>query len=73
MKPRMTMDDVLEDMRTHGMPMEKQTLSQCLRNGVFPFASIIGVGPTGRTSFMIMRRDYEKWAEEYLYPFSAAQ
>ena len=66
-KPRMTLDDVLSDMRKPGMPMEKRTLSECLKQGVFPFATVLGISPTGRANFLIMRRDYEKWAEEYLY------
>lgn len=65
-KPRMTLDDVLADMRAHGMPMEKGMLSQCLKEGIFPFAHILGTGPTGRTTFLIMRKDYEAWAAEYL-------
>lgn len=65
-KPRMTLDDVLADMRQHGMSIEKSTLSECLKRGVFPFATVISTGPTGRTNFLIMRRDYERWAEEYL-------
>ena len=65
-KPRMTLDDVLDDMRAHGMPMGKQVLMECLRTGVFPFATILGISPTGRTNFLIMRKDYDKWAEEYL-------
>lgn len=65
-KPRMTMDDVLEDMRSHGMSMDKGVLSQCLKQGVFPFATVLGTSPTGKAKFLIMRRDYEKWAEEYL-------
>ena len=64
--PRMTLDDVLEDMRAHGMPMEKRSLSQCLKDGIFPFGTVIKTGPTGRTTFLIMRRDYDKWAKEYL-------
>ena len=69
-KPRMTLDDVLADMRAHGMSMDKGILSQCLKEGVFPFAHIIGTGPTGKATFLIMRRDYEAWAREYLYCFS---
>lgn len=65
-KPRMTLDDVLADMREHGMSMEKKALSECLKRGVFPFATVLGIGPTGRANFLIMRRDYEKWAKEYL-------
>ena len=64
--PRMTLDDVLADMRAHGMSMQKQLLSECLKQGIFPFAHILGIGPTGRTTFLILRRDYQKWADEYL-------
>lgn len=66
-KPRMTLDDVLVDMRANGMPMQKQVLSECLKQGIFPFARVIGTGPTGRAIFLIMRRDYENWAKEYLH------
>lgn len=65
-KPRMTLDDVLADMRAHGMSMTKDVLSECLKQNIFPFAHIIGISPTGRANFLIMRRDYEAWAEEYL-------
>ncbi len=63
--PRMTLDDVLADMRAHGMSMGKPALITCLREGIFPFAHIIGE-PSGKTNFLIMRRDYDAWAEEYL-------
>lgn len=65
-KPRMTLDDVLEDMRAHGMAVGKGELSNCLKNGMFPFAHITSIGPTGRVTFLIMRKDYNAWAEEYL-------
>ena len=65
-KPRMTLDDVLADMRAHGMPMEKGVLSQCLKEGIFPFAHVLCTGPNGREHFLIMRKDYDKWADEYL-------
>lgn len=64
--PRMTLDDVIEDMRSRGMPMNKANLSHCLQEGIFPFAHILSVGPTGRVTFLIMRKDYDDWAEEYL-------
>lgn len=65
-KPRMTLDDVLEDMRSRGLPMGKKTLYECLKRGMYSWATLISTGPTGRNSYLIMRRDYEKWAEEYL-------
>lgn len=64
--PRMTLDDVLEDMRAHGMSIGKDVLSNCLKQGVFPFAHVIGSATSGRACFLIMRKDYEAWAEEYL-------
>ena len=35
-------------------------------DGVFPFAHVIGICPTGKVNFLIMRRDYEQWSKEYL-------
>ena len=66
LNPRMTLDDVLNDMRSKGMPMSKKTLCDCLRQGVFPFAHTISTGTNGRNNYLIMRRDYEIWANEYL-------
>lgn len=70
--PRMTLDDVLVDMRAHGMSIGKGTLIHCLKEGIFPFAHIIGVSPTGRTDFLIMRKDYEVWAKDYLDCYCSA-
>lgn len=67
--PRMTIDDVAKDMRANGMPIEKGMLSQCMKEGIFPFAHVISVSETGRTTFLIMRKDYEDWAKDYLYAF----
>ena len=64
--PRMTLDDVLADMREHGMSMSKDALSRCLKEGIFPFAHILNPEVTGKTNFLIMRKDYEAWADEYL-------
>ena len=64
--PRMTTDDVLADMRAHGMSISKPSLIACIRDGVFPFAHIISNGPTGRANILILRKDYETWASKYL-------
>ena len=64
--PRMTLDEVLADMRAHGMSMSKDMLAECLKQGIFPFAHVVGISATGRANFLIMRRDYWKWAAEYL-------
>ncbi len=68
-KPRMTLEDVCQDMRSRGVPMDKGALSRGLKQGTFPFGTVLNIGQSGRTTFLIWRRDYEKWAEEYLrYP-----
>lgn len=64
--PRMTIDDVLNDMRSKGMPMSKKTLCECLKKEIFPWAHTISTGPNGRNNYLIMRRDYLNWAKEYL-------
>ena len=64
--PRMTTDDVLADMRSHGMSISKPALLARLKDGVFPFAHIINDVTNGRANFLIMRKDYEAWADEYL-------
>lgn len=65
-KPRMTLDDVLADMRQHGMRMSKELLTECLKQNVFPFCKNI-VMTGNRNNFIIMRKDYESWARKYLY------
>lgn len=67
-KPRMTVEDVSKDLRARGMPMSKDAVSSSIKSGAFPFAKIINVGKTGRTTFLILRKEYESWADEYIGP-----
>lgn len=62
--PRMTLDEVLEDMRAHGMKMGKALLTECLKQNVFPFCKNVTM-ESGQNNFIIMRRDYNEWADEY--------
>lgn len=64
--PRMTIHEVMTDMRSRGLPMTYKTISECLKSGAFPFGHVIGTGSSGRTTFLILRKDYEAWANEYL-------
>lgn len=61
--PRMILDDVLFEMRKHGMSMSKTTLVEGIRQGVFPFAHALD------GTYVIMRKDFEDWARDYLLPF----
>lgn len=65
-KPRMTLQEVLTEMRRRGMSIGQATLADMIEAGEVPFATIIGYGDTGRRSFLIMRKDFERWADEYL-------
>lgn len=68
-KPRMTIAEVCDDMRSRGMSLGHKTLSNGIVSGLFPFGTLIGESAaTGRRTFMILRRDYEKWANENLGP-----
>lgn len=61
--PRMILDDVLTEMRRHGMSMSKTTLVEGIRERAFPFVTYT------ESSYFIMRKDFEDWAAEYLIPF----
>lgn len=64
--PRMTLKDVAEDMKSRGCNLAMRTIADRIEDGTFPFGKITGTGSTGRRTFMILRRDYETWAEQYL-------
>lgn len=65
-KPRMTLNEVLTEMRSRGLSMGQATLADMIEAGKVPFATMIGYGDSGRRSFLIMRKDFERWADEYL-------
>lgn len=67
-KPRMTAEDIRQDLRTRGMPMSTALIYQCIKNGKFPFVTVLNVGVTGRISFLVLRKDYETWADENIGP-----
>lgn len=64
--PRLTVGDLLRDMRSRGFNISQKTLYEGVEAGCFPFIKVLGVGKTGRRNLLIMRRDYETWANEYL-------
>lgn len=64
--PRMTVKQVMDDMKIRGLPMTYKTVTECLKSGVLPFGHVLNEGGSGRTTFLIFRKDYETWANEYL-------
>lgn len=65
-KFKMTLDDVVLDMRDRGMKMGKKTLADAIESGYFPFGKVISTGANGVRNILIMRKDYENWADQYL-------
>ena len=61
---RMTLEDVVQELRRHGISMSKKTLADGTSQRVFPFGQEIRTGKTGRRTFIIMKADFEKWLEE---------
>lgn len=65
-KPKMTTREVMEDMRRRDFSISYQTFMDGISAGIFPFVKVLGTGETGRKNLLILRRDYETWADEYL-------
>lgn len=63
--PRMTLKEVLDDMRNRGMGINTVTFNKYLDRGFFPFIEIVNVGETGRRTFLIFRSEYEAWANKF--------
>lgn len=64
--PRMTLLDVCKDLRSRGMGLTQKTVSDGIESGVFPFGRVLATNASGRRTFLILRKDYEAWADEYL-------
>lgn len=65
-KQKMTVSDVLLEMRARGLNISQKTFYDGIEKGVFPFVNILGFGETGRRNLLILRKDFETWAAEYL-------
>ena len=64
--PRMTVNELLTDMRNRDFNISQKTLYEGIEAGIFPFVRVLGISTTGRRNLLIMRRDYNEWAEKYL-------
>lgn len=66
MKNRMSLDDVVAELRDRGFPIGKKTLADMIESGQLPFGSVVSSGATGRRTFLILRSDFEAWADQKL-------
>lgn len=62
-KPRMTLREVVDAMRSYGMSMSDSVLAEGIRKGIFPFGHCID------DTYIVMRKDFEDWAADYLLPY----
>lgn len=66
MKNRMNLDDVVSELRDRGFPIWKKTLADMIESGQLPFGHVLSIGNTGRRTFLILRSDFEAWADQKL-------
>ena len=66
--PRMTKKEILDEMRKYGMSISDSILYEGIKQGVFPFGKYVEAFDT--SAYIIMRKDFEDWAAEYLIPYS---
>lgn len=70
-KLTMTVDEMLRDIRKHGISISQKTFDAYLENGLMPFVKIINTGRTGRRTFFIVRKEYEVWIEGFMAELEA--
>ena len=63
-KPRMTLREVVDAMRSYGMSMSDSVLAESIKKGIFLFGDYVD------GAYIIMRKDFEDWAAEYLLPYT---
>lgn len=62
----MNVAEVMDDMRKRGCKISYGTLVNGIHEEAYPFATQIGESKNGRRQFLILRKVYERWADEYL-------
>lgn len=65
-KISMTVNDVLADMRRHGLRMSPKKFNLMVDAGLLPFVKVLSTSPAGRRTQVIFRRDYETWRNQQL-------
>lgn len=65
-KIQMTVNEVMEDMRKHGLRMSPKKFNIMVDAGIFPFVNVLYVSDNGRRTQVIFRREYEAWRDNNL-------
>ena len=66
-KPKMTLEEACREMRKRGMRMSTKSLADWIAMcECHPFGKVLSVSSTGVRNILILRHDFEAWAETYL-------
>lgn len=65
-KLTMSVNEVLIDMRKHGIRMSPRKFNIMVDSGVFPFVKVVGQTMQGRRSQVILRQEYHNWLKTIL-------
>ena len=65
-KLEMTVNEVINDMRNHGLRMSQKKFNIMVDSGILPFVKVLYVSPNGRRTQVIFRREYEAWRDNNL-------
>lgn len=71
--PTIGMQEIAKDFRAHGVKIAQAALYERAKNRAYPWVSDVVLSKTGRAHVVVWRKDYEDWAREYLYPYSAGK
>lgn len=65
-KEHMNVNEVMNDMREHGLRMSPEKFNLMVDAGMLPFVKVLRISPNGRRTQVILRKDYEDWRKEKL-------
>lgn len=62
----MSVNEVINDLRKHGIRMSPRKFNIMVDSGVFPFVKVVGHTLQGRRSQVILRQEYNNWLKTFL-------
>lgn len=67
--PMIGVQEIAKDLRARGVTISTKILYGLVNEKKLPFVYDVTFSATGRAHAVIFRKDYEKWAKEYLEPY----
>ncbi len=66
---RMTLEQLVQDMRRRNVHLDKKNLSNLICDGTFPIGKVLNVTTTGHRNILVLASDYYPWADQKLGPY----